>query len=367
MMKVSLMWTINDLPAYGMLSTWMTFGRLSCPICIKRTKALYLNHIHKISFFDCLHQFLSPDHPFRKNKKHSGRSLLRLISLFHACLVLTFGIRLHTYQFALNYKNNTIFMNMVLNIIGRNKVYSGGFHIRKLNLCHNIDVMHIERNVFMNVFDTVMDIKGKTMNINNARLDVAQICNKRELELKDIDGDKLMKPKAIYAFTKSQIVSIYKWVKELKFPYGYASNLDRCVDLNQRKLHGIKFGIKVHDCHVFMSRFIPIAFDTLPKSICKVVVELSLFFRELSSTTLNVEYLRVMKENIPSYCVLEQIFPPSFFAAMEHFPIHLPLRQKLVVQYNIVGCIHLRGIKLLITFISFVVYVFNIFNDVCPC
>ena len=33
---------------------------------------------------------------------------------------------------------------------------------------------------------------------------------------------------------------------------------------------------------------------------------------------------------------------------------------KLVVQSNIVGCIHLRGIKLLIIIIIFVVYLFNI-------
>ena len=32
--------------------------------------------------------------------------------------------------------------------------------------------MHTQRNVFMNVFDTVMDIKGKTKDTNKARLDV---------------------------------------------------------------------------------------------------------------------------------------------------------------------------------------------------
>jgi len=53
MMKVVLMWTINDFPAYDMLSGCMTSGRLACPICMERTKAFYLSHSHKISFFDC--------------------------------------------------------------------------------------------------------------------------------------------------------------------------------------------------------------------------------------------------------------------------------------------------------------------------
>jgi len=95
--------------------------------------------------------------------------------------------------------------------------------------------------------------------------------------------------------------------------------------------------MKSHDCDVFIQRLLPIAFDSLPKSIWKVLVELSLFFRELSSTTLNVEHLRVVEENIPVLlCKLEQIFPPSLFDSMEHLPIHLPYEAKVggSVQYR---------------------------------
>ena len=63
--------------------------------------------------------------------------------------------------------------------------------------------MHTKWNVFMNVFDVVMDIKGKTKDSNKARLDLATIYNRKELELKDIGHGKLIKPKAAYAFTKS--------------------------------------------------------------------------------------------------------------------------------------------------------------------
>ena len=33
-MRAALMWTINDFPAYGMLSGWSTHGLLACP-CFK--------------------------------------------------------------------------------------------------------------------------------------------------------------------------------------------------------------------------------------------------------------------------------------------------------------------------------------------
>ena len=95
--------------------------------------------------------------------------------------------------------------------------------------------------------------------------------------------------------------------------------------------------MKSHDCHVFMQQLLPIAFDSLPKSIWKVGVELSLFFSVLTSITLNVEHLRILEENIPVlFCKMEQIFPPSFFDSMEHLPIHLPYEAKVggPVQYG---------------------------------
>ncbi|RDX66644.1 hypothetical protein CR513_54568, partial [Mucuna pruriens] len=230
MLKVALMWKINDFPAYGMLSGWTTTRRLKCPICMKRTKAFALKHNRKVSYFDCHPQFLPLDHPYRRNK--------------------------NSFKKMLSYWNTHL-------------------------LRHNIDVMHTERNVFMNVFDTVMDINDT----HKARMGIAKIGNRKELELKDNSCVKLFKPKAAYALTNSQRV------KELKLLDRYASNLDGCVDVNQGKLHGMKS----HDCHVFMQRLLPIAFDSLPKHIWNPLVELSHFFRELTSTTLNVENLTVME------------------------------------------------------------------------
>ncbi|XP_038693762.1 uncharacterized protein LOC119991488 [Tripterygium wilfordii] len=43
-MRAALMWTINDFPAYGMLSGWSTAGKLACPYCMNRSKAFTLKH-----------------------------------------------------------------------------------------------------------------------------------------------------------------------------------------------------------------------------------------------------------------------------------------------------------------------------------
>ncbi|XP_012838845.1 PREDICTED: uncharacterized protein LOC105959319 [Erythranthe guttata] len=68
-MRAALMWTINDFPAYGMLSGWSTHGVSSCPLCMGRSKAFFLKEGKKPSYFDCHRQFLPMNHPFRKDKK----------------------------------------------------------------------------------------------------------------------------------------------------------------------------------------------------------------------------------------------------------------------------------------------------------
>ena len=67
-LRASLMWTINDFPAYGMLSGWMTQGKLACPVCIEDTKSFTLQNGGKNFWFDCHRRFLEPNHPFRNNR-----------------------------------------------------------------------------------------------------------------------------------------------------------------------------------------------------------------------------------------------------------------------------------------------------------
>ncbi|BAT83997.1 hypothetical protein VIGAN_04125700 [Vigna angularis var. angularis] len=136
----------------------------------------------------------------------------------------------------------------------------------------------------------------------------------------------MYKPKANYTLSTDQIKQVCHWVKGLRMPDGYSSNLSRCVDVNRGKL----IGMKSHDCHVFMECLLPIAFSSLPAHVLNPITEISHFFRDLCSTTLNKDDLAKMEENIPIIlCKMERIFPPSFFDSMEHLPIHLPYEARL--------------------------------------
>ena len=69
--RVALMWTINDFPAYDMVSSWSTHRKLACPYCMENNKAFMLTNEGKASFFFyCHRRFLPPNHRYRKNKKN---------------------------------------------------------------------------------------------------------------------------------------------------------------------------------------------------------------------------------------------------------------------------------------------------------
>ncbi|KAL0396052.1 UNVERIFIED_CONTAM: hypothetical protein Scaly_0053600 [Sesamum calycinum] len=110
--------------------------------------------------------------------------------------------------------------------------------------------------------------EGKTKDNLNARKDVEIICDRPEIAN---SGDRLGKmTKAVYTLDRDQKRKNFEWIKALRFPDGYTSNLGRCIDLNELKLHGMKS----HDCHVFMERLIPTAFrEMLPEFVWNALTE----------------------------------------------------------------------------------------------
>jgi len=62
-----LLWTINDFPAYAMLSGWSTKGKFACPYCHTETDYLWLKHGKKHCYMGH-RRFLPMDHKWRKNK-----------------------------------------------------------------------------------------------------------------------------------------------------------------------------------------------------------------------------------------------------------------------------------------------------------
>ncbi|KAG8382892.1 hypothetical protein BUALT_Bualt05G0126500 [Buddleja alternifolia] len=296
-MKATLMWTISDFPAYGMLSGWSTHGKLACPYCMNHIKSFRLKHGRKPCFFYCHRQFLPLDHSYRYQKDNFTKGRIEIDEPpirstgdeVEAAVSLLPNIehgktnekeRIEGFGETHNWLKRSIFWDLP--------------YWKTNSIRHNLDVMHIEKNVFDNVFNMVMNVKGKTKDNINACLDLQNVCKRRNLNLKEVN-EKCLKPKASYALTKDERQMLLKWIKDLRLPDGYVSNLGRCVNLDDYSMHGMKS----HDCHVFMERLIPLTFrDLLPEPVWNALTELSQFFRDLCSTVLSESNMKKMEENI---------------------------------------------------------------------
>jgi hypothetical protein len=93
--------------------------------------------------------------------------------------------------------------------------------------------------MFDNIFNTVMDVNGKTKNNIKARLDLALFCNRKNMELV-FDESRVTKPRASFMLEKNEQLLVYKWLKSLHFPDGHASNISRLVNMEECRLYGMK-------------------------------------------------------------------------------------------------------------------------------
>ena len=119
----------------------------------------------------------------------------------------------------------------------------------------------------------MMNIPGKTKDTSKSRTELNEYCNRPNLK-KNEHTRKY--PKESYVLDKESKQKVFDWVKQFKFLDGYASNMGRCVNVNKLRM----FGMKSHDCHIFMQRLLPIVLkEFLPDKIWKPITELSLFLR----------------------------------------------------------------------------------------
>ncbi|KAL4583836.1 hypothetical protein LXL04_008421 [Taraxacum kok-saghyz] len=344
-MRVVLLWTISDLPAYAMLSGWSTHGYLACPYCSDKSGSSRLEKGRKTCWFDCHRKYMRKGHPFKNDKVNlkkkqtvkeeipvpypTGDEIWEIVQNFSTVYDGTpYGpnyVKPQGFGVSHNWVKKSIFWELP--------------YWRHLLIRHNLDVMHIEKNVFENLFHTIMGTP-KTKDRLHAREDMKIICDRPLLEpTKDGNGKSKIK-KGDYTLGREEVKQICAWLKNLKFPDGYASNIANCVNVKD----GSFYAFKSHDCHVFMQRLLPLAIrGFVPKMIYEAVTEMSMFFRVLCSRTLHIQDLSEMKRSIvQTVCKLEKIFPPGFFDSMEHLVIHLvdeallggPVSHRWMYQYE---------------------------------
>ncbi|XP_074323719.1 uncharacterized protein LOC141660630 [Apium graveolens] len=224
MMKAALMWTISDFPALGMLSGWSTKGKLACHICMGQVKANQLKHVGKPSFYGTARYFLESDDPLRRFTKFGRTEAHSVTYRYPGSLVRslcedmqfppsgkTSWRKPRDYGMTHNWTHFSPFFELP--------------YWETLTLRHNIDVMHTEKNVFENIFFTMIGDTKKTKDNRKAREDCKELGVHRELWIQD-DGTM---PNAPYVLSRDQLLKLFRWIYTLQLPDGYASNISRLV------------------------------------------------------------------------------------------------------------------------------------------
>jgi hypothetical protein len=98
-------------------------------------------------------------------------------------------------------------------------------YAKALILPHNIYLMYQERNVAESIINMCLDVTGFTKDNMNARKDLADLCDRSNLEARANARGNLTRPHVPYCLLSKDRTTILKWLKTLKFPDRYASNI----------------------------------------------------------------------------------------------------------------------------------------------
>ena len=358
-LKAMLMWGIHDFPAYGMLAGCSTQGYNGCPVCSTNTPSEYLPKSTK-----CCYQrsrmFLPKDHPYRfdtskqtfNGKIEDAMAPRKLTSVEVeqiVSLIAREGVQREGEgdkkgkgkgkgKGKEKEKEDVVMEDDDYPSEGDDENLAGteGFSRRSIffdleywkdhDIRHNLDVMHVEKNVTETLLGTILSVKGSSnKDTVKAREELKVHLNlKRKLWMKDVEGsNKRLMPKAPFALGKEEKEAFFRTLKTLKVPIGFSSNFSNNVNLDPPGFTNLKS----HDYHVIMQRLLPaLLMHSFPndKPLFKAIQRISIFFNVLCAKVIFREHLLKAKNAlVEALCVFEIYFPPAFFVVMIHLMHHL--------------------------------------------
>jgi hypothetical protein len=196
-LRAAILWCIHDYPALATISSRTTKGFFACIHCDKNPLSYSLRN--KIGYFGHC-RFLPSGHHLRKYNEYTGlydsndppESFSK--EELQSELEKVRDIRPGKQQAPKKRKRSDLDQNEKK--IWKRRVCLWNIEYWKnLKLRHNLDVMHIEKNICENLIGTILSIPGKTKDTVKARLDLKDLGVKKELHLID-EGNSYRMPHA---------------------------------------------------------------------------------------------------------------------------------------------------------------------------
>jgi hypothetical protein len=155
----------------------------------------------------------------------------------------------------------------------------------------------------------------KSKDNKQTRKDLAMICYPSSLHL-SAHGTK---PQALFCMKAKERREVMTWMKNLKFPDGFAAGFRRVVNLKTWKLTWLKS----HDYHVIMEwPLLNMLHGYMHKDVWKTLAELSYLYRQLCATEIKKVMMEQLEKEIPVlFCKFEKIFSPGWLNPVQHLLI----------------------------------------------
>ncbi|KAL8118869.1 hypothetical protein AgCh_016384 [Apium graveolens] len=214
-LKDVVLWTISDFPAYAYLFGWSTAGKLACPVCLEDRRSRRITDKQCFTGHRC---YLSANHSWKRSKDYDGFSELRdPPRTFTGEDILKQLEEVHVRTPGKAPNNSSRKCKRGANELNGSKrsVLFDLSYWSTLLLRHNLDVMHIEKNVCDNIAGTLLDIEGKTKDNLKARKDLQDLNIREELWLKKTASNKYEKPHASYTFTREECKSFCQFIRTI--------------------------------------------------------------------------------------------------------------------------------------------------------
>ena len=133
--------------------------------------------------------------------------------------------------------------------------------------------MHIEKNICEALLATLLEIARKTKDTKKAQLDLQDMGTRKD-QHPVLDKGKYKLPSGLYKLSPEMKHILCNFLYEVKLPYGYASNIRRCLDVKRCKVAGLKS----QDYHIIFQKLLPLVVrDILPTEVVIALIQLSSF------------------------------------------------------------------------------------------
>ncbi|WVZ83198.1 hypothetical protein U9M48_030368 [Paspalum notatum var. saurae] len=223
-LRGAVLMTISDLPGLGMLASHMVHGKFACPPCGENVWTKQLKNGLKSCFMGN-RQLLSADHHYRFDANSFDGTVE------HGTEPTTYYDRPILAEIAAlgNFKDSKTYKSV-------SSLFTLPYWDDNI-LRYNLDVMHIEKNVFENLYGTIFNVDGKTKDNLQARLDLVDMNIREDLHPQEQPSGKWYLPAARFAMSKNERRAFCDFLRNVKVPDGYCRNISKCVNVVEDGQH----------------------------------------------------------------------------------------------------------------------------------